>query len=443
MNMKEARRNEEFLKIYKHKSELVHPDGCTEIFEEGATNDGATARSLRITKTLKDGFLDDLINDCKNHPENLQSLILSDEHKTILDTLVSSITSEVGRALVGLSVLQLAIKAIEPLQSIRLHKGGKSDHNFSWKEGISMRSLDKNFITPILRHHSLLRLNADGFMMTRSLAENYPYSILYKANLRGARVEWLLLVEIIENDQINANSALRYLIYRLLDVSDTFTNLARLSLSKLKIFLKDKRKSDPIFITHLIKTHIDESSYAARLMEISMHSLFQAFKDLNVLEDLDLVPLSQMRSANKKHGNIGDIEFKSNNEIIVAWDAKYGKAYLRDELEELVEKLPSHTGIKDIGFVTSEEPERLDELQDRIQEIEDEFDVQLLIIAYVNWVERQFVCAEKHSLSREDFAAAWLTAYVESLAQKRRTVAPIDEPCQVWLEDLILLLKAL
>ncbi len=37
-----------------------------------------------------------------------------------------------------------------------------------------------------------------------------------------------------------------------------------------------------------------------------------------------------MRSANKKHGNIGDLEVLEKSNIIEAWDAKYGKAYLRD-----------------------------------------------------------------------------------------------------------------
>jgi hypothetical protein len=36
-----------------------------------------------------------------------------------------------------------------------------------------------------------------------------------------------------------------------------------------------------------------------------------------------LKPLSQMRSANKKHGNIGDIEILEARQIIESWDAKY------------------------------------------------------------------------------------------------------------------------
>jgi len=178
---------DEFLRVYKDKSELVHSDGHIETFEEGSADQDAIIRYSKIVKTLQEGFLDSLITDCKENSDGVKDLKIEKQHAELIDALIASVTSEVGRALIGLSVLQLVVKAIEPSQSIRLHKGGRSSYNFSWKGGISMRSLDKNYITPKLRSHGLLKLNADGFMMTRSLAENYPYSPLYKANLRGGK----------------------------------------------------------------------------------------------------------------------------------------------------------------------------------------------------------------------------------------------------------------
>lgn len=35
-----------------------------------------------------------------------------------------------------------------------------------------------------------------------------------------------------------------------------------------------------------------------------------------------------------------------------------------------------------------------------------------------------------------DLFHAWLLAYAESLAQKRREIAPIDEPCIDWVLEL-------
>lgn len=431
----------EFLKVFKDRSELVHDDGRVEIFEEGQVKKDAVDRYAKIVEALTDNFLDNIIDECRKSPLKSKDLKISASHSKIIDGLVSSVTSEVGRALVGLSVLQLAVKAIQPSQNIRLHKGGRSTYNFSWKEGISMRSLDKNFITPKLRSQNLLKLNADGFMMTRSLAENYPYSPLYKANLRGARQEWLALVEEVELGNIDPMLGLKYLLHRLIEAAEGFESLATETFKTLGIYFKKHQKFNSLEAISLIERHINDSDYAARLMEIAMHSLYQAIKDTGAFTGLDLSPLSQMRSANKKHGNVADIELSEEGNIVVAWDAKYGKPYLRDEIEELADKLHDQPNARVVGFVTSDAPERLDELRERIEEIQSIFDVDLQVIKFNDWVNRQFESAEKESVNAKTLASSWLLAYTESLAQKRRSIAPIDEPCQAWLKDLQKLLK--
>ncbi|WP_223824082.1 hypothetical protein, partial [Candidatus Enterovibrio escicola] len=88
------------------------------------------------------------------------------------------IPARIGR---GFTAILLTIKSICSEQSIRLHKGSAGGSTFSWKNGIPMRVLDKKYNTPVLRKYDLIRMNADGVFMTRSLAENYPYSELYKA----------------------------------------------------------------------------------------------------------------------------------------------------------------------------------------------------------------------------------------------------------------------
>jgi hypothetical protein len=178
-------------------------------------------------------------------------------------------------------------------------------------------------------------------------------------------------------------------------------------------------------------------------MEIAMHSMYQALTELDVLDGYDLLPLSQMRSANKKHGNVGDIELSVNGQIAMAWDAKYGKNYLRDEIEELADKLEKHTEVEIAGFITSETPSRLEELSERISEIETEFGLELVIESFERWVERNYTLAENHGVSRANLSSAWLTAYTESLSQKRRHIAPIDEPSQLWLSDLLKIYKAI
>ncbi|MEO1185947.1 MAG: hypothetical protein AAFX46_15255, partial [Cyanobacteria bacterium J06636_27] len=319
------------LRVFNDRSELVLADGTTQIFIEGAMTEAAKQRYIKITSELSNNYLEKQIIYCQNNADKIDILQINQNYIDKLKKLVDSLTSEVGRALIGLTVMQLCIKSIEPAQSIRLHKGSGSKSNFSWQDGIPMRVLDKQYITPVLRKYDLLRLNADGIMMTRSLAENYPYSSVYKANIRGARLEWINLVEAIEIDEINPGIALQYLLSKLLNQAKDFKDLVEQILNNLTNFLTNVENVNQQFITQLILRHIDESDYAARIMEIAMHSLMQAMQEFSLFPQGNLRKLSQMRSANKKYGNIGDVEILQGNQIIESWDAKYGKSYLRDE----------------------------------------------------------------------------------------------------------------
>lgn len=429
------------LRVYSDKSELVHSNGKAEIFPEGKTSDKARRRYRRIERALREGFLKEQIELCKSRVEAEQEFSeLHARDAGPIAGLVDSITSERGRGVVVLAILQLCVKTIEPNQSIRLHKGSNSNSHFSWREGISMRSLDKKFITPTLREYGLLSLNSDGFMMTRTLAENYPYSRFYKAAIRGAKEEWVELVERIEGGQIEAEIALRYFITLLLNKAQEFVELADKTMSRAERFLSTASSNE---IYEVILNHIDTSDYAARLMEISLHSFVQAIFELGMLEDEELVPLSQMRSANKKHGNIGDIEIVRDGQIIESWDSKYGKGYLRDEVDELAEKLPLHSEVVVAGFVTNVKPDRREELQSRISEIEDGLGVWVEVLTVEQWIEMWFSRVEEtRVVSQERVFQVWLRFYCESLAQKRRHIAPIDEPCFSWVKELASILRS-
>ena len=424
------------LRVYPERSELVRADGEVEIFLEGPTSPEARERYKKITKAFADGFVENQIETCRDNAAVLNFSNLSDEHIVLLTQLVERVNSNEGRALVGLTVLQLSIKTVEPGQSIRLHKGSNRKKTFSWKGGVSMRTLDAKYNTPILRKYDLLKVNSYGVFMTRSLAENYPFSLVYKALPKGPREQWMEIVENVEAGSLSPEQALRFLLSQLLNRASEFEKLAASALEETNKFLQAAPPAKNR-LARLMLAHIDKSDYAARIMEISMHSLMQALLELGALEPETLKPLSQMRSANKKHGNIGDIEVLDDNEgIIEAWDAKYGISYLRDEIEELTDKLPSHPELSLVGFVTSIKPERLTELEARIEEIKDYYGVDLNILTLSDWIDRQYERGTEAGIADEELSQRWLLCYSESLAQKRREIAPIDEPCQHWLETL-------
>lgn len=418
---------------------VVHPDQSTLhrvgeepiTYTEGKLTKEAIARYANIRAQLEKGYLEDKINECSQPDVKIENL--SKEHMELIDKLVDSITSEVGRAIVGLTVLQLTLKSIEPAQSIRLHKGSNNSNAFSWQEGIPMRVLDKNFITPVLRKYGLLKLNADGFMMTRSLAENYPYSGLYKAAIRGARSEWIEITNLVEDGHLPPVDSLKYMISSLLNKSDEFQKLSDDTMVLLEKYLKSGAEYKSILA--LIQEFVETSEYSARIFEVSLHSFFQALDELKLLAG-HLKPLSQMRSANKKHGNIGDIEItstKNSLSIIEAWDAKYGKTYMRDELEEISDKLELHVETEIAGFVTNQEPDLREEIQNRAKEIEDLFNVSIYIQSFGEWVDFQI---EKHSIDPNIIGSIWIKCLTESLCQRRRAIAPIDEPTYEWVLTL-------
>lgn len=426
---------EKHLRVYESRSEYRRDDGKFEIFSEGPISAEAKKRIKDVKNAFDNGFLTKIIDALISGSESVDGSKVSIESKRCVDELVNSVTSEVGRALIGLSVMQLCIKSITQKQNIRLHKGSVNKASFSWVEGISMRTLDKSYVTPTLRKYGLLRLNADGFMMTRSLAENYPYTHLYKARLRGARHEWLLLVEEIEKGKTSPLETLKYLLSKLINAASYFEREAILLLDIAQNYSKscfNRRLTRSI-----LEKHAEESDYAARLLEISMHALMQSAVESGAFGSLEVKPLSQMRSANKKHGNIGDVELVENGQIVEAWDAKYGKGYLREEIEEIVEKLVNHDSVKTVGFVTNVALERVVETQKRIDEIQQLYSVDLEILTYRKWVDRVYDIALADDLTTESkLSSTWFLTYCEYLSQKRRDIAPIDEPCLEWVTAL-------
>jgi hypothetical protein len=227
---------------------------------------------------------------------------------------------------------------------------------------------------------------------------------------------------------------LKYLLTVLLNRSDAFNSLADSAVNKVNAWL-DQQKLSLTEATAWVESVVRDSEYSARIFEIAMHSLYQALDSLNKLPS-PLKPLSQMRSANKKHRNVGDIELLQRSEsraIAEAWDAKFGKPYLRDELEELNDKLADHPETAVAGFVTSEAPDLSPDIESRISDLEDVHDVSISILDFPSWVA---VSAERFQADGSLLSARWIQCIIESLAQRRRNVAPIDEPCEAWLRAI-------
>ena len=138
--------------------------------------------------------------------------------------------------------------------------------------------------------------------------------------------------------------------------------------------------------------------------------------------------------SHKKHGNVGDIELAEDGVIIESWDAKYGKPYLRDELDELRDKLITHPDVRVAGFVVDSEVDLRREIVRRREELMSETATDIYLFSFDEWVKHEIKSLS--SSQKYNLAQKWLAAIVESFAQKRLQIAPIDEPCDEWMRDL-------
>lgn len=307
------------LDVYLDRYEL-HQNDVVTTYYEGFQNAATQQRYEKINTALSNGYLYDVM---KKLPD-VDFAELSEENKTLLKRLVNGITSEVGRALVGVAFLQLTIKSIAPDQSIRLHKGTTRRGSFSWVDGISMRTIDSTYSTPFLRKQGLLNVNKFGVFMTRSLAENYPYSKLYKAEMRGPFTEWIDIVDAIEDESMPAELGLYYLMALLKNKSDAFNSMADEAVALAEKY------GDKSFegITKFMKDFFNETDYSARAFEIVIHGFMQAMDESHLLGDLDLVPIistnqfqymmrTMSKNGNRTHepgdkpGEIGDTIFQA------------------------------------------------------------------------------------------------------------------------------------
>ena len=95
------------LEVYKDRS-VLFSDGLHQEFQEGDPSPEAQQRHLKIRESLEVGFFKDRVSECKEF--DLQKSALPNDVRILLSKLVDSVSSEIGRAVVGLAVCNLRSK---------------------------------------------------------------------------------------------------------------------------------------------------------------------------------------------------------------------------------------------------------------------------------------------------------------------------------------------
>lgn len=435
------------MRVYSDRVSLIAKDGTEVVFGRGPMSPAAQARHATIVQELKAGWLDTNVGPALS-PAQVQTTLPPD-WRANLERLADGISGKTGRALVGVAILQASIKAISPDQSIRLTKGqpapkiksaskrkkrSASAAHFSWTEGLPMRGLSATYLVPFLRKHNLLALNRYGPFMTRGLAENYPYSPYYLADLQGPRAEWDALVEGLESRAVDGKEVFVYLCALLANRSNEFLKAAKTTLQSVDDYFRRKNRTfDDVL--QAILAHIRGSMNPARPLEVALHSLLQALYWNVSGAPYTLRPLSQMRAANVKLGNVGDVELlDANGRPVEAWDSKMGFRSLAVELQEIDDKLKGNPTVGRAGFVAADRLPALDPAAHAdIARILSSRGTTVQVVLLVDWARERIRLA---GVDPDKTAASWLRAYAETLCQKRRDIAPLDEPSKPWVEGL-------
>ncbi len=96
-----------------------------------------------------------------------------------------------------------------------------------------------------------------------------------------------------------------------------------------------------------------------------------------------------------------------------------------------------------VGFVTNVEIQRTQELDKRLDDAMAIHGVKFLIVTFDEWSNMILNrCMSSKMVNEEALAKSWLKSYAYTLAQKKRKIAPIDEPCMEWVKLLLSALRA-
>ncbi len=425
---------------YSDYTAIIDADGTKHTFEEGVQTDKARQRYEHIQKELDDGYLEEQIHDVATTGTHLDTE-LSEQHQALIDDLIDGVSDGAGRSLAGLAVVQLTIKSIAPDQNIRLHKGSQRSDHFGWKEGISFRTIDSTHIAPALREYDLLYVNKDGVMMTRSLAENYPYSQVYKASLRGPRDAWGTLVEAIErsDSSLAPEPALRYLLLALVNRGSYAQEISQDLLDAVENLRNKGTSPDQIF--DVIQRHIRQSPHSDRVLKIALHALYQVLEDNDhlsgvsptggTLQPPEFTPLPDADIDG--HNPAITVTHPSDaSHIHTAWDVNTGRLDMAAKLDQLEGLLQAHPEIQRLGVIVENGPSVDPAIDDRLATIEDQHNVEICITTFDD------LCKEllEELVSAGVDYSQWLIAYAETLIHRRRNRAPLNEPTREWVEIL-------
>ena len=212
--------------------------------------------------------------------------------------------------------ITLAIyKIIHPEQDIRKHQSQISG-------GFSGRTIDTQYITPILKETNLPSMAESGWL-TRSLEQPHPYNLNYEGKISNKKVKksFLELLHAIEIESANPSHILVELLRRIILIQE-----------KNKVTITKLRNPEKLSIARLVDALSCHFSFnykthgGSKLPVIAFYSIYQIIiNEVNRYKDCSLKEMGSHTTSDRTSKSAGDIEVFKNVKLFEAVEIKLDK----------------------------------------------------------------------------------------------------------------------
>lgn len=237
---------------------------------------------------------------------------------------------EKSRGALAVLITSLAQKIFNPKQDVRRHQE-------NMENGYSGRGVDTKYITPFLREKSFPSMASGSGWLTRSLEQNYPYTLDYRGKITPLQMKDAFL-HILDNIEAKKKDPEKYLIY--------LFQLLIVSRDKKKISLAIPSGIPISTILHFLHLHFNYKYSihgGARLPVLAIYSVYQTMmSEVSRFSDKTLLSLKEHTSSDIRSGGIADIEIKdANGKLFEAAEIKHGIKITKQIVKECFEKFKS------------------------------------------------------------------------------------------------------
>jgi DNA (cytosine-5)-methyltransferase 1 len=208
-------------------------------------------------------------------------------------------------------------KIIHPQQDIRCHQS-------TMRGGFSGRTIDTQYITPILKQLGLPAMAESGWL-TRSLEQPYPYLLSYEGKISNKEVKqaFLHLLDFIENNHQKAEIILKILLNKI---------IIKTKSNQIKIIKIDKNeKFDIKTMINCLQTHFNykyNTRGGSKLPVIAFYAIYQSLiNELDRYKNFYLKELGSHTASDRTSKTACDISIikQIDHQILEVLEIKYGK----------------------------------------------------------------------------------------------------------------------